>query len=117
MKYFANILKQFTHAQRLIVLILLLSFTTGSYLIAQYLKTDDCKPIIEENLKMHEDFAKISSMLREARMIKQETLMDTVKIIQIDDGNKVESHPMIIPDSDPIMDRIYKIAQSNQKIK
>jgi flagellar biosynthesis protein FliP len=82
MKYFVNILKQFTQTQRLIVLILLLSFTTGSYLISQYLKTDNCRPLIEENLKMHEDFAKISAMLR-AQMLKGNQIQsDTMSIIE-----------------------------------
>lgn len=58
MKYFVDILKQFTQTQRLIVLVLLLSFTTGSILISQYLKTDDCRVLIDENLKMQEDLLK-----------------------------------------------------------
>jgi len=112
MKYFVDILKQFTQTQRLVVLILLLSFTTGGVLISQYLKTDDCRILIDENIKMHQDFAKISAMLREARMITQETLLDTVKIVQIDGGDKPESHPMVIEDNSPIMDQIFKIAES-----
>lgn len=114
MKYFVDILKQFTQTQRLIVLVLLLSFTTGSVLVSQYLKTDDCRVLIDENLKMHEDFVKISAMLREARMVTQETLLDTVKIVQIDGGVKPESHPMVIEDNSPIMDQIYKIAESHK---
>ena len=54
MKYFVDILKRFAPAQRLLVLVLLLSFTTGGVLTSQYFKTDDCRPIIEENLKMQD---------------------------------------------------------------
>jgi hypothetical protein len=111
MKYFVNILKQFTQAQRLIVLILLLSFTTGSYLLSQYLKTDDCRPFIEENLKMHNDFAKISEMLRLQRLKENQIQLDTVLI-----GGMDESKIIQLPDnsSNNIMDSIYKIAQSNK---
>ena len=64
MKYFVEILKQFTQAQRLTVLFLLLFFTTGSVLISQYLRVSDCQPLIEENIKLQNDFVKISEMLR-----------------------------------------------------
>ena len=114
MKYFVDILKQFTQTQRLVVLVLLLSFTTGSILISQYLKTDDCRALIDENIKMQNDFAKISAMLREARMVTQETLLDTVKIVQVESGSKPESHPMVIEDNSPIMDQIFKIAESHK---
>ena len=101
MKYFVNILKQFTQAQRLIVLILLLSFTTGSYLISQYLKTDDCRPLIEENLKMQNDFAKISAMLRAQRLKENEIKLDTVVIGSVINDNS-------------LMDSIYQIAERNK---
>ncbi len=112
MKYFVNILKQFTQAQRLIVLILLLSFTTGSYLISQYLKTDDCRPLIEENLKMHTDFAKISAMLRVQRLKENQIQLDTVAI-----GGSADNKIIQLPDnsSNILMDSIYNIVQSNIK--
>jgi len=101
MKYFVNILKQFTQAQRLIVLILLLSFTAGSYLISQYLKTDDCRPFIEENLKMHNDFATISAMLRAQRLKENQIQLDTV------------TNGSVINDNS-LMDSIYNIAERNK---
>ena len=101
MKYFVNILKQFTQAQRLIVLILLLSFTAGSYLISQYLKTDDCRPLIEENLKMHNDFATISAMLRAQRLKENQIQLDTV------------TNGSVINDNS-LMDSIYNIAERNK---
>ena len=101
MKYFVNILKQFTQAQRLIVLILLLSFTAGSYLISQYLKTDDCRPLIEENLKMHNDFATISAMLRTQRLKENQIQLDTV------------TNGSVINDNS-LMDSIYQIAERNK---
>ena len=63
---------------------------------------------------MHQDFAKISAMLREARMITQETLLDTVKIVQIDGDDKPASHPVVIEDNSPIIDQIFKIAESHK---
>ncbi len=100
MKYFVNILKQFTQAQRLIVLILLLSFTTGSYLISQYMKTDDCRPLIEENLKMQNDFAKISAMLR-AQMMK---------------GNQIQSDTIMIPEPKRARAMVRRDDETNDSI-
>lgn len=109
MKYFVDILKQFTQTQRLIVLVLLLSFTTGGVLISQYMKTDDCRPLIEENLKMHSDFAKISSLLRAQQMKNNEIVLDTISF----DGKQKEITQ--VPDSNPeVMNEILKIAESNQ---
>ena len=104
MKYFVSILKQFTQSQRLIVLILLLSFTTGGVLLSQYLKTDDCRPIIDENLKMQEDFVKISTMLR-AERLKKETYTDSSAAEPIGSGI----------DNTNVMDSILSIAESNSK--
>ena len=112
MKYFVNILKQFTQAQRLIVLILLLSFTTGSYLVSQYLKTDDCKPIVDENIKMHEDFAKISAMLRAERMRDNQIVLDTIAPA----GSEPVGVGVIqLPTDNSLMDSILNIAESNNK--
>ena len=99
MKYFVNILKQFTQSQRLIVLILLLSFSTGGILISQYLKTDDCKPLIEENLKMQNDFAKISAMLRAERLKDSALASDSI----------IQNNP-----SNDVMNEILKIAEQHK---
>jgi len=64
---FVAILKQFTPGQRLVVLLLLLAFTSGTYLAGAWMKTDDCRPLIEENLRMHSDFARVSAMLRQSQ--------------------------------------------------
>lgn len=108
MKYFVDILKQFTQTQRLIVLVLLLSFTTGSVLISQYLKTDDCRALIDENIKMHEDFVKISSMLREERMRVQPIMLDTIMI-----GGEPKGGGVIQIDDTNTMDKILEIAESH----
>jgi len=110
MKYFVDILKQFTVRQRLIVLILLLSFTTGGVLLSQYFKTDDCRPYIEENFKMHEDFVKISEMLRNERM-KENVMIDSVKVSAPADEPTGGSVPVIKDKS--IMDSILTIANSH----
>jgi flagellar biosynthesis/type III secretory pathway M-ring protein FliF/YscJ len=111
MKYFVDILKQFTQTQRLIVLVLLLSFTTGSVLISQYLKTDDCRTLIDENLKMQEDFAKISSMLRAERMKPEAIMLDTVAI----PTNEPKGGGVIMIEETNTMDEVLKIAESHTK--
>ena len=78
MKFFSNILQQFSSSQRLVVLILLLIFTSSSFVASQYLKTDNCRPLIEENLRMQEDLIKISEILRKERL-KQEKISQGLK--------------------------------------
>ena len=68
MKYFSEILEQFTTEQKIFVLILLLVFSSGTLLVTQYLKNSDCRPLIEENQKLIEDFTKVSSMVRELKL-------------------------------------------------
>ena len=111
MKYFVDILKQFTQTQRLVVLILLLSFTTGTYITSQYLKTDDCRAIIDENLKMHEDFAKISSMLRRKSMDENMTDSTMVMTRSKDEFPTTEN----IPGDIIVINEILKIAESHNK--
>lgn len=106
MKYFVDILKQFTPAQRLIVLVLLLSFTTGGVLTSQYLKTDDCRPLIEENLKMQDDFVKIVELLRKERLKDNMIQLDSVVVSK--DGEPVQLESTA-------MDQILEIAQSHKK--
>lgn len=106
MKEFVNILKQFTQSQRLIVLVLLLTFTFGSYSLSVYWKTDDCGLLIEENLKMHEDFVKISQMLRAERLKGNKILSDTISM-----GESVTQ----IPNDNGLMDSILHIVESNNK--
>lgn len=112
MKYFVGILKQFTQTQRLIVLILLLSFTTGSILLSQYLKIDDCRALIDENIKMQNDFAKISSMLRAERMKTETVMLDTVAIV--DTSAEPKGGGVIVIEETDMMDQILKIAESHK---
>lgn len=112
-KGFSDVLKQFTPTQRLIVLVLLLSFTSGSLLLSQYLKTDDCRPIIEENIRMHQDFAKISAMLRNQ---VNSTERETVAPASSSADSSVLSPPVQIKDESSVaMDEILKIADSHNK--
>ncbi len=113
MKYFVDILKQFTQTQRLIVLILLLSFTTGGVLFSQYLKTDDCRALVEENLKMHSDFVKISEILRTQRLKDTEVILDSVIVPGKEENDEVTQ--VSDSGSSELMNEILKIAESNKK--
>lgn len=99
---FSEILRQFTSGQRVFVLVLLLAFTCGTYIVSKYLQRNSCVQIIKENVEMQKDFAEISKMLREERMqaasIKQDTIayeMDVTPEISFDStgrsGNKPQS--------------------------
>lgn len=105
MKSIADILKQFTHRERVLVLVLLLM----TILSLAYFRQDDCQPIIQENLKMHEDFLKISQMLREERMRDLNIVtLDTIVV----DENLLPPTPY---PSNTIMDDIEAIVNSNIK--
>lgn len=109
MKYFVEILKQFNSKQRVFVLGLLLFFTTGGVLLSQYFKTDDCRPLIEENLEMQKDFVKILQILREERL--KNLQLDTIQIL-----DETKNYPPPPPSSNSfIMDSIYSIAESHSK--
>lgn len=86
MKYFSNVLSQFTSQQRLLVLIVLLVFTSGTYILSTLLKQDDCKMLIDENLELQNDLVTISRMVRELRKaelnINNYVVRDTVFITE-----------------------------------
>ena len=113
MKYFVEILKQFSQTQRLVVLVLLLTFTTGGVLISQYLKKSDCRSLINENIELQEDFVKISKLLRQ-NTLKENFILDTMmippaesspeKIIMVEDNSQTY-----------LMDSITKIVDKHVK--
>jgi len=107
-KGFERILKQFTSSQRMIVLVLLLAFTSGSILLSQYLKTDDCRPLIEENMRMHQDFAKISAMLRGQTLNGEEASGELA-------SDSPASSSEIEKESSAVIDSVLFIADSHNK--
>lgn len=94
----SDILKQFALHQRMVVLIIILS----TIVLVQYLKTDDCRPIIDENIKMHKDFVTLSEILRERNLsnlemssdLEMSSVNDTVIVV-----NDVESKMLEIIES------------------
>jgi hypothetical protein len=91
MKHFVEILAKFTQSQRMMVLVLLLTFTTGGLLVSQYLRTDDCKSLVAENMKMQEDFVKLSSMLRKVVMQSNAEIADRTTSTEINDVPSMDS--------------------------
>ena len=113
MQYFVNILKQFSQPMRFFVLIVLLINTSGAYLVSQYLKTDDCKPIIEENLKMHEDFAKISAMLRAEQLRYNRTIVESRD--SYNQNDTIRTRVTSLDSDTELQNTIIAIAESNKK--
>ena len=125
MKYFSDVLSKFTPAQRLLVLVIMLVFTVGGFLAAQWMKTDDCRSLMQENVKMHQDFALISEMLREEIMRRNQSLVavdsaaasegrnpaSTFK--QEETGVEIVEKP--IPVDIGLLESLDKIVQSNLK--
>lgn len=80
--------------------------------MSQYFRTDDCRPLIEENIKMHSDFAKISEMLRKQRLQKEGILDEVV----MRDSSMIPEVKQLPPtEFDQIMDQILQIANSHRK--
>ena len=66
-KYFADIIGKFGPRQRVFVLVVLLVFASGTYLLGTHLKQDDCSDLRQENIDLHRDFIAISAMIRDLR--------------------------------------------------
>lgn len=129
MKYFSEILAKFTPTQRLLVLIIMFVFTVGGFLAAQWMRTDDCRSLMSENVKMHQDFALISEMLREEIMRRNQSLVavDSAAAFEpeITGGNPAstfkqeETDVKIVEKPTPVdiglLESLDKIVQSNLK--
>ena len=126
MKYFSEILKQFTKQQRLLVLIIILVFSSVTFLFSTYLKSSnsDCQGVVELNKKYLNDFIVISNMIREERLnrIKQDSVaVSLVNEIVMDScpaptSNNLVDLPIVFEDrSDLVFDSILLVTESNIK--
>jgi len=106
MKSIAEILKQVLDNRRLFALAMLLLTMIAITYTRVYYTTDDCNPIRQENLKMHEDFAKISAMLREERLRYANVVLDTIS-----DGSGGEV--IQLPPPTATMDQVIAIADQH----
>ena len=72
MKYINDILKQFSKEQRILVLVILLIFTSSTYVASTYLKTEggSCSELMKENKQLVDDYCRICEILR--RQTKKE---------------------------------------------
>jgi hypothetical protein len=77
------------------------------------LKTDDCKPIIEENLKMHEDFAKISAMLRAEKLRYNRTIVESRG--SYNQNDTIRTRVTSLDSDTELQNTIIAIAESNKK--
>jgi hypothetical protein len=126
MKYISDILKQFTKQQRLLVIIIILVFSSVTFLLSIYLKSSnsDCQGVVELNKKYLNDFIVISNMIREERLnrIKQDSIaVSLVNEMVMDSSNTLKSNdivdlPIVFEDrSDLIFDSILSVTESNFK--
>ena len=125
MKNISEILKQFTRQQRLVVLIIILFFSSFTFLVSTYFKSsqNSCGELIELNKKYVNDFITISNMIREERInnIKQDSIaVSLVESIYTDSmppaSSEINVPPIVFEDRTPyIMDSILKLTESNLK--
>lgn len=116
LKPISDILSQFTQAQRIFVLIITLGFTSGTYLISNYLSNDDCRTIIEENLKLHEDFLTISRMIRERELkslINETEMMVSTSPFDESTESIVIDTVTVSESTDEIVGKILEISDKN----
>jgi len=87
-KYFADIIGKFGPRQRVFVLVVLLVFSSGTYLLGTHLKQDDCSDLRQENIDLHRDFIAISAMIRDLRAhmtaSQEEAIVDEPEEITVD---------------------------------
>ena len=113
-------IKTLKTSQRLGALVFLALLTSITSILTVYFKTDDCRVIIDENVRMHEDFAKISSMLREVRMKNDTEVESTIEVDSLrnpydtDKKPKIETEKIIVPDYS-ILDSIETITNKHSK--
>jgi len=132
-KYFADIIGKFGHRQRVFVLVVLLVFSSGTYLLGTYLKQDDCSDLRRENIDLHRDFIAISQMIRQERARKQEhathveeaeeavveeaVIQDTIWIEEpieaVEDTVSTDTTFTIIDIPDEVLDNILRISESH----
>ena len=116
LKPISEILSQFTQAQRIFVLVITLGFTSGTYLISDYLSNDDCRIIIEENLKLHQDFLTISRMIRERELkaLNNETeMMVSTSPFEESTVSIVLDTVTVSESTDEIVGKILEISDKN----
>lgn len=109
MKYISDVLKQFSKDQKIFVLIVILIFMSGTYIVSEYIKSpqSNCKELIEINKRYIRDFIEISKMIKEERMWDVVGVMsDSVRVVGGNEMVKME---------EDVLDRILKI--SDKEIK
>lgn len=126
MKYFSEILEQFTTGQKVFVLILLLVFTSGTYITSIYFRNDNCKELINENKALLDDFVKVSGMVRNLKMQSLHATYSPAPLMKMAEEASPSSSDTIFllsasssinlefPDEDIILDEILDIADSHR---
>lgn len=104
MKYFTSILSQFNSKQRIIVLILLLVFSSGTFLAAQWMKQDDCSQMRQELIQMNRDFVEIATIIN--RKQNEPVLDSAIAPFLIDD---TIVHKKLLPVPIPIQDNTQEL--------
>ena len=128
MKYFVEILKQFTMKQRIFVLVLLLFFSSLTYITTTYLKSgyNSCEELIKLNQKYVRDFVTISDMIRRQRMnelgLGDENLLDSAVQAPTSGRNPASESESSPPSSsspqtynEVLLDSILSVTETNLK--
>ena len=128
MKYFVEILKQFTMKQRIFVLVLLLFFSSLTYITTTYLKSgyNSCEELIKLNQKYVRDFVTISDMIRRQRMnelgLGDENLLDSGVQVPTSGRNPASESESSPPSSsspqtynEVLLDSILSVTETNLK--
>lgn len=114
LKEIPEIIKQFNQRQRMVVLILLLVFTSVTALGVKYLDDADCRPLIEQNKQLVSDYVQIVDILR--KQIGDEGGLGNESSGQLDSSMAfepplTESAPDREPASTPVIDNTETLQQ------
>lgn len=114
MKWFSDILKEFNPKQRLIVLLILLVFSSLTMITTSYLKTDDCRELVDENIQLQNDIVYISGLIRELRQQEFALSVESKMVVEpMVDTLVVYSpiEPQPLPINFGVLDEMERVAE------
>jgi hypothetical protein len=108
-----QVIKSLNPTQRLGAFVFIALLTSFTAILTVYLKSDECSSLAEENVRMHEDFAKISKLLRELRMEKDDIPAESplVDSLMVDTSKPLKTETINYSE---ILDKIEIITKSNK---
>lgn len=107
MEKFSEILKQFNSKQRLLVLILLLFFSSGTYIVTNYIKADSCETVLKKNKELLDYIVQIQDMI----LIYKNPVANTDTTVRATKEVMLSAPVIQFNDNTSILDSILKVTE------